>query len=479
VKQGLLEATRGRSRGFLRLAFKRRLRRLGGLGEVVSAVAVGFGIHFARRTMPHDQSDALIGSPAARPPVEQARPLGWAYAAFGLVALLSVLLLSSAGLNHVILESSNRHVEALNRTNAYLEVRLHSLAEEHETFKQKLDARSDSVSEERRRASLMHEGNVLLLEKKERENKALADENRHAKEKIAALEKHKKNLVRDLNNLHEKFGEENVHLLEEKERENKALADENKHSKEKIAALQKHKENLVRDLNNLQEKYREEKYGEENVRLLEQKERENKALSEENKHAEEKIAALQKHKKNLVRDLNNLLEKYNDMKEKRSDLAEVLQGVVEDYTRLYQISLVSVPNKICSDNYVSHLDSHLLRMCEELEKEAPRQLKRLRQHGLLAGSSYENMFQKSSDSGPGRRFFSRSDKPKDSFPSDGALVEHKRDGFKAAAGGAVLCSILWDLTAFLGNPLAVPGLADNLICGGVYAAGAGIQHLLS
>jgi hypothetical protein len=33
------------------------------------------------------------------------------------------------------------------------------------------------------------------------------------------------------------------------------------------------------------------------------------------------------------------------------------------------------------------------------------------------------------------------------------------------AGGVVVCTVLWDLTAFLGNPFAIPGLVDNAVCG--------------
>ena len=38
------------------------------------------------------------------------------------------------------------------------------------------------------------------------------------------------------------------------------------------------------------------------------------------------------------------------------------------------------------------------------------------------------------------------------------------------AGAMLACSVLWDMTAFLGNPLAVPGLVDNAVCGAVASA---------
>jgi len=40
-----------------------------------------------------------------------------------------------------------------------------------------------------------------------------------------------------------------------------------------------------------------------------------------------------------------------------------------------------------------------------------------------------------------------------------------------ALGGVLLCTVLWDMTAWIGNPLAVPGLVDNAVCGGLFAAG--------
>jgi hypothetical protein len=33
------------------------------------------------------------------------------------------------------------------------------------------------------------------------------------------------------------------------------------------------------------------------------------------------------------------------------------------------------------------------------------------------------------------------------------------------AGGVLVCTVLWDMTAFLGNPFAIPGLVDNAVCG--------------
>mmetsp|Transcript_31971 Transcript_31971/g.78443 ORF Transcript_31971/g.78443 Transcript_31971/m.78443 type:complete len:90 (-) Transcript_31971:321-590(-) len=36
---------------------------------------------------------------------------------------------------------------------------------------------------------------------------------------------------------------------------------------------------------------------------------------------------------------------------------------------------------------------------------------------------------------------------------------------------SALCIALWDATALLGNPFALPGIADNIICGGLAAAG--------
>ena len=35
------------------------------------------------------------------------------------------------------------------------------------------------------------------------------------------------------------------------------------------------------------------------------------------------------------------------------------------------------------------------------------------------------------------------------------------------AGGVMLCTVLWDLSALAGNPFAVPGITDNAVCGAV------------
>ena len=36
--------------------------------------------------------------------------------------------------------------------------------------------------------------------------------------------------------------------------------------------------------------------------------------------------------------------------------------------------------------------------------------------------------------------------------------------------GVVVCTVLWDMTALVGNPFAVPGLVDNAVCGAMAAA---------
>ena len=45
-----------------------------------------------------------------------------------------------------------------------------------------------------------------------------------------------------------------------------------------------------------------------------------------------------------------------------------------------------------------------------------------------------------------------------------------KSGAKAATG-VVLCTVVWDATALLGNPLAVPGLIDNALCGALAGLG--------
>ena len=37
------------------------------------------------------------------------------------------------------------------------------------------------------------------------------------------------------------------------------------------------------------------------------------------------------------------------------------------------------------------------------------------------------------------------------------------------AGGVLMCTAVWDLTAFIGNPFAVPGFTDNAVCGALVA----------
>ena len=48
-------------------------------------------------------------------------------------------------------------------------------------------------------------------------------------------------------------------------------------------------------------------------------------------------------------------------------------------------------------------------------------------------------------------------------------VETAKSGAKVALG-VLACTFLWDMTAFVGNPLAVPGLVDNAVCGVMAAA---------
>jgi hypothetical protein len=52
------------------------------------------------------------------------------------------------------------------------------------------------------------------------------------------------------------------------------------------------------------------------------------------------------------------------------------------------------------------------------------------------------------------------------------LAYERQTAINAAkvAGGVLVCTAVWDLTAFLGNPFAVPGFTDNAVCGVVMAA---------
>ncbi|EKX48331.1 hypothetical protein GUITHDRAFT_105938 [Guillardia theta CCMP2712] len=61
---------------------------------------------------------------------------------------------------------------------------------------------------------------------------------------------------------------------------------------------------------------------------------------------------------------------------------------------------------------------------------------------------------------------------------DWVIQEHKHKRFAEfartsakAATGVILCTAVWDATAFLGNPLAVPGLVDNALCGALAGLG--------
>lgn len=55
----------------------------------------------------------------------------------------------------------------------------------------------------------------------------------------------------------------------------------------------------------------------------------------------------------------------------------------------------------------------------------------------------------------------------------------KLTGEAAQAGaGAVLCMVAWDMTAFLGNPFAVPGVMDNVLCMGGVGLAAGARKYL-
>mmetsp|Transcript_31968 Transcript_31968/g.78432 ORF Transcript_31968/g.78432 Transcript_31968/m.78432 type:complete len:386 (-) Transcript_31968:111-1268(-) len=43
--------------------------------------------------------------------------------------------------------------------------------------------------------------------------------------------------------------------------------------------------------------------------------------------------------------------------------------------------------------------------------------------------------------------------------------KHTANTVKAYGASYAFCALLWDATIFLGNPLAVPGIADNILCG--------------
>jgi hypothetical protein len=54
--------------------------------------------------------------------------------------------------------------------------------------------------------------------------------------------------------------------------------------------------------------------------------------------------------------------------------------------------------------------------------------------------------------------------------TDSRVAVLAKTGVKAATG-VVLCTVMWDATALLGNPFAVPGLVDNALCGALAGFG--------
>ena len=78
-------------------------------------------------------------------------------------------------------------------------------------------------------------------------------------------------------------------------------------------------------------------------------------------------------------------------------------------------------------------------------------------------TNVDSRCQESDEGGHGRELLERKG-------PDSRIAVLAKTGAKAATG-VVLCTVMWDATALLGNPFAVPGLVDNALCGALAGLG--------